>query len=176
MEISQTDPLKTVLRSQDCLACRLCCRFSLNDKFDAPTFTSHEKILVKKMFPQIKLRFAKVGRLWKIKLNRLRDRKKARFICPLYDPRLAKCRIYHVRPFDCVTWPFYIMKKQNKYFITLSKDCPIVWEKLSGRSTYVKKVLTPYLLSRVRKYPELVTGYHGNTKILLDVTKAINQR
>lgn len=169
-KIRGKDLLNKILQSKHCFTCRICCKFGPDDRIDAPMFTEEIKKRIIRKFPSKNLKFDSIGILYKIILNPLSG-KKEHYICPLYDRHTSKCLIYEYRPFDCLTWPFYIMKKVKKIIITLSPDCPFVNKKpLSFLTEFAKAKIAPYMIKEVRRYPDLITEYHGNAKILLDIT------
>ncbi len=167
--------LDPVLQSADCMSCRDCCKFSENDSFDSPMFTEEEKQDILNKFHDVK--FVKVGKLWKVVLvNISGKRAAAKYICPFYNSQEYKCLIYNIRPFDCSTWPFYIMKFHGKVMITLSKDCPVV---LSNKLDYLLKFaeasIAPHMIKQAIKYPDLITPYHNDAVVLLDVTDKLSE-
>lgn len=161
--------IKKVLKSKDCMKCRLCCKFGEDDKFDAPMFSSEEKQLIKDMFPNKKLFFEPVASLWKIVLDSIHTGT-GRYICPLYDSQTHRCLIYKLRSFDCYTWPFYIMKKEGKIYITVSLDCPTIQKKsLDELTQFARYRLVNYMVKMAQKNLDLITDFHGNTKILFEI-------
>ena len=161
--------LSPVLKSKNCLSCRTCCKFGENDCFDAPMFTEEEKNDILAKFTG--LSFKKVGKLWKVDLATSPRKKISRYVCPFYDENKYKCLIYNIRPFDCLTWPFYIMKLHDKVIVTLSKDCPVVLNvKLDYLLEFAEKIMAPYMVKSAQKYPDLITPYHNEAVMLLDVT------
>ncbi|MBU0978391.1 YkgJ family cysteine cluster protein [Patescibacteria group bacterium] len=169
--------LDDVLKSHHCMNCRLCCKYGPDDKVDAPLFTLEAKDRLLVDFPDRNIEFRQVGILWQIVLKRLEDELKERYICPVYDKKACQCEVYEYRPFDCVTWPFYIMRKDKRVLITLSFDCPVVMRaNTSFLIELAKFKIGPFMIEQARIHPDLITEYHGHAKILLDVTdKLTNQ-
>lgn len=164
--------IKKVLKSKDCMTCRLCCKFGENDKFDAPMFSLEEKKLIEKMVNK-KIFFNPTASLWKIALDPISG-EKGRYICPLYDFHTYRCLIYKLRPFDCYTWPFYIMKKENKVYMTISLDCPAVLKRTPKELTeFAHYKLVNYMIKKAKQNPDLITEFHGNTKILFEIPNYI---
>lgn len=161
--------IKKILKSKDCMTCRLCCKFGKDDKFDAPMFSSEEKQLIENMELNKKLSFKPFASLWKIVLDPLAD-EKGRYICPLYDSCTHRCLIYKLRSFDCYTWPFYIMKKENKIYITVSLDCPTIQKKSSEELIQFSRFkLVEFMIKKAKQNSDLITEFHGNTKILFEI-------
>jgi len=161
--------LSSLLKSKNCMSCKSCCKFGENDCFDAPMFTEGEKENILKKFNNAK--FKKIGKLWKVVIVRGPNKHTFRYICPFYNDKEYKCMVYDIRPFDCSTWPFYIMKLHDKVIITLSKDCPVILNnKLDFLLEFTEKIVAPYMIKYALKYPDLITPYRNKAVILLDVT------
>lgn len=163
----------SLLTSRDCFACGKCCRFDPDEIEDAPTFTDeqHERALVE--FATEAIRFERRGALWQVVLNDISGSKKK--ICPFYEEPTGRCRVYNYEIFDCRTWPFYIMRVNGELKLTLSPDCPIVSRIDRTRlAEYARKHIGPRMLNMVKRYPDLVTEYHGNALILCDVSDIEN--
>jgi Fe-S-cluster containining protein len=157
--------LNDLLTLQDCKSCKLCCKFEKDELIDAPLFTQD---IVDIVLNQINsnIRFKRKGRLWQIQLEKIDGREK--FICPILDENYG-CLLSEKRPFDCYTWPFYIVKFQGKIVITLSSVCPII----NGKQVYilrdfVKNKFAQYMFQEAKKLPELLSEYHSNM-IILDI-------
>lgn len=162
--------LKGILTSQNCMDCRACCKFGEDDKVDAPMFTKAHAEELQKRFEGVA--FEPTGNLMKIVLKPLEQ--KGKYVCPLYDMKTSMCNIYSERPFDCITWPYYAMKKDDRVLITLSADCPYVNEhSLEIIKDHFVKKMKEYLLGEIRKYPDLIVDYRNETRVLFDITEEL---
>ncbi len=63
------------------------------------------------------IKFKKIGDIYQIIL----DKDNELYKCPLL--RNDGCVLRDRRPFDCKSWPLYIMRKDKEYYITISNDC-----------------------------------------------------
>lgn len=165
------NPLGSLLRSDDCSNCRLCCKFGLDDCSDAPTFDQNQMKKILDNHYEKNISFNRIGKLYKIVLDPIIGRKR-RFICPLYDESSGKCRIYSYRSFDCITWPFYITKSQNRILIALNNDCPSVAKKyaeIDNKKAELDRLIL-YMIMNAQKNPDLITKYISKYKIVSDVT------
>jgi len=130
-------PLKInqIVPPQWCFKCDVCCRFPEKNSFLAPYFTQDEINAVADCFPEIPP-FNKGGeggfKGSKIKLAPFEEG----YICPVFDPASAHCKIYDFRPLDCIIYPFAIMWSADGREIVLGLDmkCPYVAEFINSDS------------------------------------------
>lgn len=153
--------LENILCSKDCAACQICCKFEPDELIDAPTFSKEE--MLKAIAKKDGIVFIKRGNVYQIVLEPWRKK----YICPLLTH--VGCMLNNERPFDCKLWPFYVMKKDEKYVVTITEDCPIVRKK--SRET-INSCIDNAFLDQCRriisKYPEMITDYNRNMKILYE--------
>ena len=73
------------------------------------------------------------------------------------------------RPFDCESWPFYIMKKSDKFIITKSNDCPI-FAKIDNKilTDFIKRKFFIIAEKVVRENPGMITEYNRDLDILYE--------
>ncbi len=169
--VSAYQALDEVLRSADCMRCRDCCKFIPEHRIYAPLFTpeSHERVLER--FAGRDIRFHPFGRLWQIELLPIADDPAGRSACPFYDQVTALCEIYDERPFDCATWPFYIMRCEGRVVIAVSPGCPTVAATdLEFLRTQARERIGPCMVAEARRYPDLIPDYYDEAVVLLDVT------
>jgi Fe-S-cluster containining protein len=146
----------------------MCCTFSETDKIDAPLFTEETRQCILREFGNENVEFESVRQLWRIKLKPIDDPN--RWTCPLYERETAKCRIQRYKPFDCYTWPFYIVSCDNRIVIALLPVCPIVDGKSLGTlKQYLDQGFARHMIDTARKYPDLITEYQPEMIILYEV-------
>ncbi len=106
-----------------CASCDICCRFPEKDSFLAPYFTDDEIVSAIKNGIEAHYFPNKTG--CKITLH---PYKRGGYICPAFNPLSGQCRIYNVRPFDCMLYPFAVMWDATGKEIVLGMDskCPYV--------------------------------------------------
>ncbi len=113
---------RQIVPAEWCFSCDVCCRFPEKDSFLAPYFTKHEMEsaieggIETLCFPD------KAG--CKITLIPYKEG----FICPAFDPPAAQCKIYPIRPVDCMLYPFAILWDTAGKEVVLGIDtkCPYV--------------------------------------------------
>ena len=73
------------------------------------------------------------------------------------------------RPFDCESWPFYVMKSGDKIVITKSKDCPI-FNKIDDKVliNFIEKKFLKITQKIVKDNPSMITKYNRGLKILYE--------
>ncbi|OHE58283.1 MAG: hypothetical protein A2Z47_04710 [Thermodesulfovibrio sp. RBG_19FT_COMBO_42_12] len=61
---------------------------------------------------------------------------KEAYICPAFNPATSHCRIYDIRPLDCIIYPFAIMWSAEGKEIVLGVDmkCPYIVEFINAGS------------------------------------------
>lgn len=155
--------LRKILHSEDCAKCQMCCKFELDELVDAPTFSEKEMIEVLSRKPKIK--FAKKQNVYQIILEQWRDK----YICPLLTEN--GCMLGNKKPFDCKAWPFYVMKKGEKYVVTLTKDCPVVNAKSSEK---IKSCIDKDFLLKchliIKEYPDMIMEYNRDMLIVCELS------
>lgn len=98
--------------------CHSCCTFQPDELLDAPTFTKKIKDYIIKCI-DANIKFKKINNVFQIILNK----KDSCYVCPLLKEN--GCCLGRYKPFDCDSWPFYVMKKDDDYVIPISNDCPV---------------------------------------------------
>lgn len=160
---------KPILASEDCFSCRKCRRYEPDELMDAPMFTQEQRERAEREFAAKNLRFEQRGKIWQLVLNDIPGSNKK--ICPFFDADTTHCMVRNYEIFDCLTWPFYVMRIGGRVMITLSPDCPIVMgrSQIEDLKKYAKEKIGPEMLSRAKRFPDLITEHHGNAIFLCDV-------
>lgn len=158
--------LENILCSADCAACQMCCKFEPDELIDAPTFSKEEMMMA--ITKKDGLLFIKKGNVYQIVLEPW----KGKYICPLLTH--VGCMLNNERPFDCKSWPFYVMKKGEKYVVTLTKDCPVVSKKpMEIITSCIDNAFLDQCKKIISKYPDMITEYNRNMKILYEFDNKI---
>ena len=136
--------IRQIVPPELCFTCDVCCRFPEKDSFLAPYFTPDEinaaETINPPLFPFIKgglrgiLTKGERGRFnsgCKITLIPYKEG----YICPAFDTLTAHCKLYHVRPIDCMLYPFAIMWDADGKEIVLGLDtkCPYIREHMEDQ-------------------------------------------
>ena len=151
--------LENILTTQDCEICKICCKFEPDELIDAPTFTVEQMEYSKKINNRAK--FTAIGNIYQINLERWKEK----YIGPFLIE--TGCQLGDMRPFDCKSWPFYLMKKQGNYIIALSQDCPVVLKKyLDYRTIDIHPEFISICYEVISKYPEMIMDYNREMPIL----------
>ena len=78
------------------------------------------------------------------------------------------CILKDKRPFDCKSWPLYIMKKDDEYYITVSNDCPTINKvEKSKLLEYVEKEFLSIAKQVIKNNPDMITEYNRNLKFYI---------
>lgn len=171
-----------------CSKCDVCCRFPEKDSFLAPYFTRDEitSVLVSGTELNSVLNFVAVPDFvdrqggCKITLTPFKEG----YICPAFDPASAHCKIYDVRPLDCIIYPFAIMWSADGREIMLGLDmkCPYVAEFINSDSlkeaeTEMRNTLdSSPVLDIISENPGLVGPYQDDVAqaiVLTNLTQAL---
>jgi Fe-S-cluster containining protein len=166
-------PLKVsdnLLTSTECFNCKKCCQYEPDELVDAPMFTPEQRKKLETEFKIMDICFEQVGKLWRIILDDIRGSEKK--ICPLYNWDNGHCLGYSLEIFDCLTWPFYIMKSGTETLITVSTDCPTVNAHDSAvLKEYAINRIGPRMFTAAQSNPDLITTLHGNISVLCHINE-----
>ena len=153
--------LNELISREDCANCRICCKFQPDELIDAPVFNKEQMEYIKKNINN-EINFIDKNGLYQIELVEYENKYK----CPLLSDK--GCVLPNeYRPFDCESWPFYVMKKDNEYLITKSNDCPI-FNKINRNKLieYIENKFLPIAIHIAKNHPGLVTEYNRDLDIL----------
>ncbi len=140
--------LKQLIPKEYCLACQGCCRFGQQDSVWLPQLLEEEK-----------------NRLGKIRI--LPDPDQGNFICGFLNKENNKCKIYHLRPFECQLYPFIFNRQNNKVFFAADLKCPFVKEHLESQEfkEYTRRltelIKSPSFINILKNNPLLIQTYIG---------------
>ena len=113
--------MKQLISSEDCEKCRdKCCEYSRAYENSAPVISdSHMKRLVGKGIA--KNSFRRKGKGWMIRLESGAFSSKCPFYVDIKKKRV--CLIYQDRPFECMIFPFVVMRRSGRTVLGLyNKD------------------------------------------------------
>ncbi len=170
-EESPTAPeglLSGLLESAHCFQCRRCCIFYPDEQGAAPRFTdtSHAQLL--QDFPHLDLHFHPHGALWQIEGLPIPGDPAGRVVCPFYDLTTARCAIYASRPFDCIVWPFYLLRRDGEVSAAFSTFCePVTALPRTRLLELLQGPLGRYLVEEVRRWPDLIVEDRDEGRTLL---------
>ena len=153
--------LNELISREDCANCKICCKFEPDELIDAPVFNKDQMEYIKNNINS-EIKFNEKNGLYQIELIKYKNKYK----CPLLTDK--GCLLPNeYRPFDCESWPFYVMRNDKEFLITKSNDCP-VFNKVNDDVLidYIKREFLEIAKDIATNYPELVTEYNRNLKIL----------
>lgn len=155
--------LEELLTYKDCANCKICCKFEPDELIDAPTFTKEEMDNVINNIDS-SIKFTKKGNIYQIELLPFNNK----YICPLLKEN--GCILEEKKPFDCESWPFYVMKKEGKYIITISGDCP-TFNRLNRDkiNIFVEKKFISIAKKIIKESPDMITDYNRNMEIICEL-------
>ncbi|MBD3388355.1 MAG: hypothetical protein GF416_04695 [Candidatus Altiarchaeales archaeon] len=169
MKIPDLDMLTS---SEDCFACTdPCCRFSPHYPSFFPVFTDEEyEAALALGFSEglFKRESENTHRVtFKIMEN-------GHYICPFTDG--VKCRVYEVGPFWCRLWPFFVMKKDGKAYLTLDslEYCPSLEKRTKEEILeHAERLREQLTTSEARdffgEYPNLILPLDQSHKIMVEL-------
>jgi len=106
--------IKQFVPQEICLSCEGCCRFSEPEGIWRPKVFSEEvsnEALVKALDEQNHFCLTKSDSGWQ---------------CPFFKEKDNTCTVYSSRPFECLLYPFLLVKKDEKVFVGAHLNCPYV--------------------------------------------------
>lgn len=110
------------------------------------------------------IKFKKIGDIYQIIL----DKDNELYKCPLL--RNDGCVLRDRRPFDCKSWPLYIMRKDKEYYITISNDCKKMNKvEKSKLIKYIEKDFLSIAKCIIKNTPDMITEYNRDLKILYKI-------
>lgn len=161
--------IEQFISSRDCLSkCDdVCCRFT--EKKYLPRFTEKEYLRAAKNKKLKGFFIMGRGNLWHLKANK----KEGKYLlCPFVKKRVL-CRIYKDRPFECWSWPFFVVRRNKNFFLANDDEECYSLKKAGSKKKikqyiiYIKrKIDSSYFAELFRKYPLLVWNYNKKFKII----------
>ena len=113
--------LKQFVDQKTCLECKGCCRFKEEESMWRPNLTDSEcqKFLKEKNNQSV------VDGDQCVKSVFL----DGQHICSLLESKTGLCQVYQDRPFECVLYPFVLVKKEKSIFVAAHLACPFIQDK-----------------------------------------------
>ena len=182
--ISVTPPmvLPQMVPSRTCLQCDVCCRFPRADSPLRPYFTTDE----------ITKAVASGGAMTAFpnpegsQVRLVPDPQDDGYLCPLFDPATAHCRIYHDRPLDCQLYPLSLMWNEAHDRVLLGWDatCPFMKDQIPQTiQDHAARVLVllerPTTIATLASHPRLIGRFQDTVTVLASlpqVAAAVSDR
>lgn len=167
--------LKNLIPENVCLACEGCCRYAERHSVWQPLFLFEEivELTEKNVLPTCLFTHAH---------GRASVRGPARidllattqgFICPCFDMKDNRCKIYAHRPFDCQLYPFVLLKRHPKAYLGVDEKCPYIQKHLTATAAkdYIEYLLdifsTREFCELLKNNPDIIQDYPHDIKILV---------
>lgn len=152
----------------DCNKCRKCCIFNETELSEAPLITNEIKLDIIHKFNMSTTDFEAIGSLWRIKLKAAE--RPGHWVCPMYDANNNICLIQSQKPYNCVLYPFYVMRKEDKLIIGLSQVCPVTAKKNDEfLRNYANGILKVKIVEQIEAFPEYIMDFRPEAKILTEI-------
>lgn len=154
--------LEGLLSKEECAACKLCCSFDSYDLLSTPVITSGLKSLICERFKPGQ-RFIERDGHFLLRMEREADADL--YYCPLLD-REHGCIMGDEKPFDCLIWPFRVMRMGCLTVIALSPLCPIVAKKPIAEIISTCSRISAEIFREAQEHPEYVKPYEEGFPVI----------
>ena len=151
--------IKQFVPENVCLKCQGCCRFKELDSAWGPCLLEEDiQELIDKNVPPAYINMQK-------KLRLIPDAKGEGFICPFFEEKANRCKVYGFRPFECQLYPFLINLRKKKVILTVDINCPYISEKIKTQEfkEYVEYLTAhlnaPEQLELLKDNPQIIQAY-----------------
>lgn len=148
-----------------CLKCKGCCRFNQAITVWAPGLLDAEiKILSKGAHLSTLVSKDK-------KILLLPDEREGIFLCPFFDNKENKCKVYSLHPFDCQLYPFLINLRNGKTYLAVDLNCRFAKDNFrTSRFEKYCEYLTGLLSGKdyrdiLKNNPQVIQTYQGVTEL-----------
>jgi Fe-S-cluster containining protein len=173
--------MESVTSSESCSRCRGCCTFGKDDEY-ATVFAKPELDRIRERFGSVpEMRdFRNSGRVFQVRLVKSQN---GNYVCPFLEEEKHSCRVYELRPFDCMIWPFMLARSRDGKRVELvcldKRECPsygkISPQEFEGhRRKMLGLIRSREVIEFVRKYPELIWDYEKYS-FLVDEIKELKK-
>jgi Fe-S-cluster containining protein len=171
--------IDSFIPSGGCFKCHnFCCRFRADEQSYAPLLTEPELKNIKKRYHRpfgFKI-WGKEKNVFQLKL--VKSRRRNLYLCPFFDEAKKLCRIHFFKPFDCLFWPYVLMKKKKNELKTVAcygaADCEGLRRKKSTEcrayERYLKKTFArPANKKWFKEFPGMFWDYDPGAKIIFGI-------
>ncbi|HAJ56399.1 MAG TPA: hypothetical protein DCL35_01370 [Candidatus Omnitrophica bacterium] len=176
--------LKQLILGDACLDCRgCCCHYEQEDTIWSPFFMREEmyeladnNIVLPSVFSGIGLHCGETARPHLVKHEGI-------FLCPCFDIKENKCKIYLHRPFECQLYPFLLAQKDDTVYLAVAENCPYMQqpgrkELIEEHIRYLMDMLSSeYFLRLAKNNPGIVQDYGQEVAYLVplpELTRVIH--
>ncbi|MDR0904013.1 MAG: YkgJ family cysteine cluster protein [Ruminococcus sp.] len=163
--------IDSLITSEDCANCRLCCWFTRYDIWETPVINDDLRGIISKRYPETKFVSRESGgSLFVMTESPQTDPKyryqPERYNCPMLDEN--GCKLSNEKPFECQIWPFRIMSQEGKLLISLSLLCkPILENSFSSIIGLLENWLAEVITEYAKLHPSIIKEYTDGYPILM---------
>jgi len=165
--------LSKILTAGDCAACRNCCVFHEESRWETPVISADIVDKIKEelhdedsvVFYKDSFSLASVKRDIKLKEGQ------EIYKCVALDENKGCTLTGDKKPFDCSLWPLRVMEKDNRVFVMIAKGCHSVDDTfLENVNTLLSEGLKERILLEMTKNPDIVKKYVDGYIPVCDIT------
>lgn len=181
--------MKQIIKHEQCLRCRECCRFRADRLYFAPLFTQDEIESIRQTgadMPEF-VPFQGSDKVFQIKLQPAQIKDPVyEYVCPFLDEANYVCTIYEQRPFDCQVWPFIVMREAGRKILAhftgescLALDEVDAADFAEYRDYFAALIRSEKYRDMLTRFPELVWEHQSDenypTVPVLDITDDLDE-
>jgi hypothetical protein len=149
-----------IITREECASCRYCCVFDSSDLKEMPIIPDAMKKELEKSFPD--LRFHPHGDCW---MFQVKPDEAGVYRCPMLSEQ--GCILGDQKPFDCLIYPFCIMRWESRLIISLTSECAVAYNKpLAQIMDVLEQGLADRIFAEAKANPDLVRDYVDGIAIL----------
>ncbi len=174
--------LKKLIKLNNCLKCRQCCKFRKSDFAYVPIFNKNEvEKIAEHGGKKISWRNYQ-GRAGSFQPVLVKSKKQdGWYVCPFLDEVKYLCIIEKIKPFDCRIWPFVLMRGKNGGAIFMAyyskKYCPGLENIKPKELKKFKEYLVKFCKKNYfKRFLVAVWDYDGDALRLFTVRKKYERR
>lgn len=149
-----------IITREECAVCRYCCIFDSSDLTEMPIIPDAMKKELEKRFPDLK--FHPHGACWMFQVE---PDEEGLYRCPMHSEQ--GCILGDQKPFDCLIYPFCIMRWDSRLVISLTSECAAAYNKpLAQMMDVLEQGLADRIFAEAKANPDFVRDFVDGAVIL----------
>jgi hypothetical protein len=148
-----------ILSRAICAQCKVCCRYTDDDVWDAPGFTQTELTRVLEFINDAVYNNSR-GLFF---LHMPKDGN-GEYTCPLL--RDTGCLLGDNKPFKCAIWPLYVVNYNENLALVVSSECPSVYQLQNQDIINQLGETISHIYKIVLRFPELIEPFRPQFRII----------
>ena len=162
--------LEEVLSPADCAGCGFCCSFRHQSLNLTPYFAKETVDEILHLYPEARFKTLENGAVTiDLDDNYSTDDSEEEALC--YFNRQGCILPSHLKPFDCMLWPFRLMRGENGLLLALVPSCPSIKRddpsKLRAAALDAAEKAAEY----AKAHPEIIIDYRDDYQVIVDLSK-----